>query len=288
VPFSITDLLFGIVVPALVAGTVLFLVTRFAALEVLKRSAAAVALAAGFLAGYGLLGLGPWKPQSHWHWLPYNLLLSLVALPLVGRVSGRWIIQGLLSLLVAGAAAWVLVPTWPDLAPPRTIQMVVWTVAVVAMTLLLEPLTRRVSGRLLPLVLTATLLAAAIVLALSGSLRFAQIAGLGMAALAGMTVAASRVGTAEPLSGAALSFSLLVSGLLLVGHVNSFSAVPTISYVLVPPAPLLLWMGVRFWPAPGIASPTWFRKWKRGLLLAGPSLVLLTLAVLLALLAELD
>ena len=76
-PFSLTDLLYGIVVPALLAGITIAVLHRFGPGEIFKRSAATVALVAGFLAGYGLLGLGPWQPAAHWHWLPWAVLLSL-------------------------------------------------------------------------------------------------------------------------------------------------------------------------------------------------------------------
>jgi hypothetical protein len=141
----------------------------------------------------------------------------------------------------AVAAAWVLVPTWDDLEPSRTVYLVVTVIYVTGLTGLLEPLARRFQGPLLPAMLWATMTTAAVVLALSGSLRFAQIALAGAAALFGIMLVACFRRNANMLTGVSSIFSVMAIGSLLIGQVNSFSEVPLSSYVLVPLAPLLLW-----------------------------------------------
>ena len=89
-----------------------------------------------------------------------------------------------------------------------------------------------------------TLLFGAALLATSGSLRFAQVLGAGAGALCGMAAAAWLGARARPLAlaGISLSFTVLLAGMMLVGRVNSFSSVPLASYVLIPVAPLFLWI----------------------------------------------
>lgn len=255
-PFSATDLLYGFVTPAAVAGVALFLL-RLIPADVAQRSAATVALVGGCWAGYWLLSLGPWQPETHWHWLPWAVLMALATGPVSCARGVSSVEQVALCVLVSTVAAWSLVPTWPSLDPPRLAQAGALAGYAVILASLLGPLTKRFKGPFLPAVLAVTLLAAAIVLALSGSLRFAQIAGAGAGAMFGIGIAAQLDKKADSLRGAAMAFTLLTAGALYVGQVNSFSNVPLASFALVPLAPLALWpctLG-------SLARQTGWRRW---------------------------
>lgn len=279
-PVSITDLLYGILAPAALAGALFVLLGRGLPSDIAKRFAATAGLAAGFCLGYGLLELGPWIPETHWHWLPAAVVATLAAGP-VARAGGvSWLERSLLYVLLAAVTGWFLIPTWNDLEPSRTTLLAGWCGYVVLVSLLLEALCSRATGGGLPLVLILTLLAAAVVLALSGSLRFAQIAGAGMGAMLGIGVTLVWSGTKDGLRGGMLAFTVFAAGALLIGRLNSFSDVPWASYLLVPVAPLALWLSVTG-PLGKVTG------WKRWLLQIGLAMLPLAAAVLLAAVAEL-
>jgi hypothetical protein len=276
-PFSLTDVLLGGVAPAIVAGVVLVLLRRFLPSELADRFAATVAVLSGFLTGYELLGLAPWMPTTHWHWLPYAMLGAAVIGPVA---EGGGAFKRVFShMVMAVAAAWMLVPTWDDLDPSRTIYLVVIVVYVIGLASLLEPLVKRFPGPLLPAILWATMTTAAVVLALSGSLRFAQITLAGAAALFGLMLVACLKRDVNMLTGISSVFSVMAVGSLLIGRVNSFSEVPLASYMLVPVAPLLLWVCTTG-PLSRLTSV------KRSFVYASLPIVLLVGSVLLAAVAE--
>ena len=243
-PFTINDILYGGAVPVIVAVTTLFVFRYLLPLAYSVRASASMATLSGFLVGYGLLKLAPWAPEAHWHWLPYLFIAAAVVGPVACAVGVNHVERLLLYLLVAVVAAWFLVPTWEDLDPSRRIHCVVFVVYVVVLASLLEPLAIRLLGPLLPIVFWATMTTAAVVLALSGSLRFAQIALAGAGSLFGVLLVACFRRHTNHVTGLVLLFSVMTVGLMLVGRVNSFSEVPLASYLLVPAAPLSLWLGV--------------------------------------------
>jgi hypothetical protein len=118
-----------------------------------------------------------------------------------------------------------------------------------------------------------------VVLGLAGSLRFAQMAGCGAAALGGMAAASWIVRAARPLvSGVALPAALLVTGAMLIGRTNSFSDVPLVSYLLIPLATAALWLAAT-------PSAVAARGWRRGARLVVP-VVVATAGAILALAME--
>lgn len=242
-PLTSQDILYGGVTPVIVACSVLLLVRHFTAADIGNRYAAALAHLAGFLVGYGWLSLGPWAATAHWHWLPYVMIAATIAGP-IATASGVRSFEGpLLYVVMTLVAGWLLVPSWDDLAPSRTVHLTVLVVGVVVLAGLLEPLAQRRPGPLLPTILWATMTVAAVVLALSGSLRFAQIGLASASALFGIVLVACFTRNENHLAGFGFVFATAAVGLMLIGRVNSFSNVPLISYVLVPIAPLTLWCG---------------------------------------------
>ena len=77
-PFSATDVLTGLVIPAVVAAAVFVALDRSRWLHALAPAAAGWSLALGFAAGYASAQLGPLRPTDHWHWLPLVMLLAAI------------------------------------------------------------------------------------------------------------------------------------------------------------------------------------------------------------------
>lgn len=279
-PFSAMDVLLGFVLPALWAGGVFALLSRFSPDGFCARFAPSVAFVGGFLLGYFSLKLGPLVPESHWHWLPYVMLLPLVVGP-VSVATGVTLLERLLLYALASVIAfWCLVPVRESLEPSRAALLLVSAGAVVLLACLLEPLSRKFSGSFFALILFLTLTFAAVLLAFSGSLRFAQIAGAGAGALAGVTGVCRLVPKADSLSGLSIGFVLFLWGILLVGRVNSFSNVPLASYLLIPLAPASLWL-VTLGPLSRLKGK------KRLLVSASLPIVISLVAIALAALSEL-
>jgi hypothetical protein len=281
-PFGIADVVYGFVAPAAIACVLLLVFRRRFAGRSAQAFVTTTAFVIGFQAGYWLLSwrlaLAPLRPSAHWHWLPEAVALTWVAAATGLVKSGRFRIWPVTVLLASVASAWVVVPDWATLEPSRAVHIVMFVAIVLPTTFLLEPLTGRYATPAFPAVLTGVFLSGAIVLVLSGSLRFAQMAGCGVAALLGLTVAVWLSKREQPLEGIAFPVTLVLSALMLIGRVNSFSEVPMISYVLLPLAPLTLWVEAK------TRRPD-DSRWRRSLLLSLPLLVC-GVAVVLAALPE--
>jgi hypothetical protein len=272
-PFSVNDVLYGLVIPVATTAIVMVILQRFRSTG---HSFASLAIVAGFFAGYRLMGLAPWKPATHWQWLPYAMLGAALAGACTSLTRAKWA-RLPVSLTLAIAAGWVLVPDWESLAPSRTVHLAAFTVYVLLLASLLEPLAARLAGPLLPATTWATMTSAAVVLALAGSLRFAQAASAGSAAMFGVTLVGLWQRETNHIRGASLVFAVMSAGLMLAGRLHSFSDVPVASYVLVPVAPLLLWASV--------IGPCSNQRGLKRIVVAGAPLAVLGVAVILAALA---
>lgn len=239
-PFSATDALLGFLLPALCAGAVLAGFLRISRKDAARRFAPSIAYVSGLLLGYFLLKLGPYSPEAHWHWLPYAMLLALVIGPVSLAAGVTSFERVLLYALVAVIAGRLLVPDWEDLKPSPLAHLVFFAIYSTLLASVLESQRRHFSGSLIATVHLIAMAFAAGVLALSGSLRFAQIAGAGAGASAGLALACRFVPKDDSLQGVSLVYVLLLNGILLAGRVNSFSNVPLASYLLIPLAPLSL------------------------------------------------
>lgn len=296
-PFSLSEVVYGSVAPTIIAAGVLWLVQwlteRFAgccsalpATTTLgdtqrvagNRYGAVLAVASGFAVGYGSLELAPWVPNTHWHWLVYAMAAAVIAGP-VTRAPGIWVGERvLLFALIASVSAWFLVPTWEDLNPSRATYLIGLVVSITVLACLLEGLASELPGPLLPALLWGTMTVAAVVLILSESLRFGQIALTAAAPFLGVTLIAALRRETNHLRGAGLLFAITSLGALMVGEVNSFSDVPPLAYYLVPIAPLTLWL-IAVGP---LAHATGVQRW---LLVFLPPVAILGTAIALAALA---
>lgn len=294
-PFSLQNLLLGIALPIVIAFVLTAISASISRNRVFTGTAAAVAVVLGFLAGYWLLKLGPVVPELDRDWLPYVAIAALVPAAIPHRGRGLFALQLFLLAVTVAGAGWVLVPLWESLEPSRNVHVIVWsgyTFLLSSAMLLIDRVEEQSlpqnnrdsrSGSLLWLFLiVATSGAGAALLLLSESLLFCQIMLAATAAFSGCAtcyVVADRFFQFRPsLSGISLVYSLLLPAAMLTGQVNSFSSVPTASYVILPLTPL----------AYGLVFPRRSESvsWKRTLLVIGVALAICGLAIGLALAAE--
>lgn len=184
-----------------------------------------LAVAIAYAIGYSLLP--PWAaliPTRHWHWLPgLGLLAGLVSLAAprpLSQGSGRLLLRAGLSVV----SAQVLVPTWPDLYPPRTVHIAGLSAGLFAIAAGLDPLLEGAQVRARSTVLAVCAATVAGVAATFVSFTYGQLAGLAAASFAGLAAAGRETGR----SGSALgpAYAVLVVGAAYIASVEP-----------VPPAP---------------------------------------------------
>jgi hypothetical protein len=238
--FAIELFVIGCVVPAVIATIVAGSVLRLRAGRTFSRWALPLAAAVGYAGGYLLLP--DWaaiRPQRHWQWLPY-LALAAAAIGPIGLDSRQaaWSRSLALTSLAVGAA-YLLVPLWPNLIPPRPWSLVLVSVYLSALALAAQSLVPRLTtGSFLALL---TLGAATVAGALAiDVVRYGQLAGMAAAVLfgCGVAVAISRPVDAVPGNGLPPLFAVLVGGSAYVGCVEPEP--PRWWLLLLPALPLVL------------------------------------------------
>lgn len=210
------------------------------------RLGAGLGLAGGFFAAFAFLDWAPLKPEDSWNWLPYLALLAVGAgfteelanVP----VSVRWCLRG----MVAAAAAWLLLPDWPELQANRVAWLAAIGLAVLVLWSLLELVAQRQPGPGLPLLLLALSLAAAALLFLAGNLKLALLPMALAAGLGGLTLVACIYSDKALLPGAVPGFTVLFVGLVFTARFHNYAEppVPAASFVLVGAAPAVLLLGL--------------------------------------------
>lgn len=268
------DLALGLLVPAAAAAVLWPVLSRLGPPRS-ARHGAALLVTLGCWLGYHLLKLGPLDPASHWHWLPWALLLAMVAGGVSVADGVGWLERLVVLLAVSGVCALALAPTWENVAPARGVQIIAWSVMAAASAASLTALATRVPPRRLLGCLTLASACGAAVTVSSGNLRIGQVLVAGVGAWAGLCAVAlwhrrphtnsADDSAADPfgerlsrsLSGAGLTASVLLAGTLWAARVNSFSGVPEAAYWLAAAAPHALWLGRsprRQWGAVTIVS----------------------------------
>lgn len=241
-PISLNEALLGFAVPAVVAALTLLLIKRCLPDDVGSRYAPSTAFVTSILVGYHFLGIAPWTPTAHWHWLPYALVLVCVLGPVANatgvRIGERLLVYALLALVVA----WHLAPTWANVAPAKSTQILVWAAAATVAALAFESLAKKSAGPFLPTVLAIICICASAVVVLSESLRLGQLTGIGAGAMTGIAIAAALGRQTGSLTAISLPLFVFLAGTMWIGHVNSFSKVPSASYLLVALSPLAYWI----------------------------------------------
>jgi len=259
-PFSWNDFLWGLAAPLLTAAGLRLLIvwivqhffpdeqndlgsheTDIAEPPLASPLETSLPLVVGAAVGYFVLKLGPWFPDAHYEWLPLGIAIVLLTASIVGMLGRSALVRiGVLPLAYAAVAAgvgYLLMPTWEDLSPPYVPYLVCWCIGVVTVTVATQLSPE--SGRWpFAVVWLGTCLAIAAIVAISESLRFAQVAGLTFSASLGLVVVGLLLGRSLS-GGIGLTLTTYLAGTLLIAQVNSWSDVPLICYWLPMAGPLL-------------------------------------------------
>jgi hypothetical protein len=189
----------------------------------------AAGVLAGWLAAVVSLRLAPLRPETSWHWLP----TLGVAAAIVGAIGGSLSIRIAHRALLAGVAAWLLVPAFASHH--------FWTrlilVGCIFPGAFLNWRTDNANGRVACLALALIAATGALILLHAGTARFAQMAAALAASLLGVAAAAQRPGV---VAGVAPVASVLLPGLLASGYFHSHSGLPLVTFLLVAAAPAIL------------------------------------------------
>ncbi len=189
--------------------------------------------------------LGSWTdlaPTRHWQWTFYVAVVAAALGPIAAAkglvLPERW----LLLLMGAFAAAWLLVPNWPSLQPPRSTWIPLLTTYLFALAALIEPLFDRLPATRILALLSTSALCVAVLVAAFVSLTYAQFAVGSAAALAGCSLAARHSNTVTS-SGLGLGYTVIVGGWAFIGAIEPTT--PLVGVLVAPLAPLALWLCVR-------------------------------------------
>ena len=231
---------FGGILPATVSIATVFLLRRVSPRNVSGRYAAAVGFALAFFVGYVLLpSPAALVPARHWHWLPYLGIGAAIIGP-VGLATGvskpeSWLLHFLLAIV----AAWLLVPTWSSLQPPRSVYIPILIGYFFLLTAFLTPLPARLPGRLFPTLLFVVSACVATLIAAFVSVSYGRIAGVAAAATFGSLVT-SGLHNDDENTGLLPAYVVVVGGAAFVGCVEPQP--PLIGILCLPATPLALWV----------------------------------------------
>lgn len=177
----------GVLVPAAGAAALVWLSRKLLRGDASSRYPAAAGFVGGFVIGYVLLAdWEEWLPERHWQWLPYLALAAGIVAPVANAkgvsLAERWLV----SLLLAAASAWFLVPTWSSLEPPRAFWLMALSGLLFLLAAGLDPLPQRIGSRPVLLSLSAASLVVTLMVGLCVSLTYALVAAAATASLAGV------------------------------------------------------------------------------------------------------
>lgn len=182
-------------------------------------------------------------PAQFWDWIPYLGLLAAFACGLTHAagvtVGERWLAIAHLTALTA----WKIVPEWDDLAATRTLQIVAVAVGIGVLTILIEPLATKPGGRAFPVWLIMAAGASALLILIEVSETFGRLAALPASAFGGCALASWLAPRDADWRTTGLPYAVLVGGYAFVGFV--YPAAPLTPLLLVPFAPLALWLCTR-------------------------------------------
>jgi hypothetical protein len=233
-----------ILAPAAVSLAIYWFAQRHLHPGAAERYPAAVALAAGYCTGYILLG---WPndvlPTRHWHWTlylaPAAAVLGPIAVSKGLALPERW----LLLLAAVVAAAWVLVPHWSNLQPPRSVLVPLLAAYMFLLAISLEQLLRRFPApRALAALGVSAMFIAVAAAAFIHVMTYAQFAAAAGAALVGCS-AAARFLNAESVRGLGLAYAVIVGGWAFILCIELQPANPGI--LIAPAAPFALLLCAR-------------------------------------------
>ena len=242
------QLILGLLLPAVVGGGILIFAKSLTSKRESEQKNAwfsgwlvAVALGAGYIVGYiGLEGLPPFPPREGVHWLCYLALIGLILgvfwhLAIVGRLIAQVVVSIVVPRLLLGSMfkySWGQfegIIWWVCLA---VVIFIFWNIVQQSFTVL-------PSGSWSPFVYFGLSGGTALILAVSGSLRLAQHAGILVALFAAIwliTLVSQRKLRVEdkapvfPISASAV-IALALAGIWMNGYF--YEEVPVMSAVLL-------------------------------------------------------
>jgi hypothetical protein len=244
---------------ALIAGIVSLAIawsaSRYLPTSVRDGFAFPAAAALGFFAGYALLprDSAPLLPSQSRDFLPYLALIAAVAS--ASAAGRRPFIRWTIFLITIALAASLLTPTWAIFGLTRPASIVVLIVYLLLLSLTLETVPPRLTGRIYVALLSISTAALAVVVGAYLSIKFAQLAAIAAASLAGCFAAAclaSQFAPQQSSRGIIPLFVVLVGGLAYVSSIEPDP--PLLGFLVVPLIPLSIWLAsvVRAVPfAPG-------------------------------------
>jgi hypothetical protein len=189
--------------------------------------------------GNSISSLVPSFAWTHEHWPLYLAPAVGVAAAAIGvlKPGQGWRMAAYAAIAIV--AAWVLVPTWPNLWPSRAMCVPLLAAYFTALAALLERLADRVSPILLVWMLAATAGGVALLVSARSSLSYGQMAGIGAAAFAAVAVMWSLHWWSAIPVGLGLAFSVIIGGWAFIAAI--YPNPPLFGYLLVTAAPLACW-----------------------------------------------
>lgn len=247
---SLKAIFFGLILPAIVCGSNFAAASLWAQCVGTKSRArlAAFAVASGYIVGYlGIEGRLPLPPREGTHWLFYLAIAAFV-------IEGVLFLPARIRLFVHLAFA-VVIPrlilnakfkyTWDTLE-----ELIWWACIALAIFLFFTSVDKGKhllpTGAAQPFVFFGLAGGSALILALSGSMRLAQHAGVLVAMLAAVWIAMLLLPrffgtTAASPDAFILAVAYLLVGLWLNGYF--YAEVPAASAVLLAVSPAMAWIG---------------------------------------------
>lgn len=250
---TLTFLALAIAVQTVVAAVVLGASRRTLPADLGQRYAAPCAFATACVTGYVLTDAIVFPPERHWQWIvPLAIGSSLIS-SIANSKSLRFIERLVLWLLTNLVAAWLIVPEWASLDPPRLVWIAGLVPCLTLLTALVEPLATRIPApsRLLSYAIAsfgvATLTTAFL------SLTYGKLAVVPAAALAGCFLG-SLWGKGGPLQGLGLPYAVVIGGWAFIAAIDPPE--PMWLLLIAAVSPLALWFTaigpaarLRGWPA---------------------------------------
>ncbi len=236
------DILWAVVAPAVLTAVILAL----SAIPWRKRPtpiwSLPLALAAGFAIAYvGVVGRPAFPPRAAQAWLMYLAPVAFVLAFVQALAPKSRRFAAALSALTLIAIPWLFLRTRVGLAPKEYwLSLLCIALAMVVFWMVVEKLARRVPGVPIPLVLMITAIVASMALMNAHTRDFALLAGSVVAVFAAAILLAwwRRI---VPSGGLALSFAILIPGLLAGGYFYADLAIRDAG--LIAAAPLAAWAG---------------------------------------------
>lgn len=231
----VIDASLNCMIPALVAAVVVLAATLVEGGKRAGIAGSAFAWLAALVSANAFRSLVPLKPgNSTLDWLIWSAIGATLAGLFIRGVSPKlgWLIR----IAVAGAAAWLLVPT-------ELRGLVVWLAPAFGGLILLgswasERLATRQPGAAVPLAWTIMLGGAACILIHAHSARLMEVASVGMMACLGILAVSSICQT--DVGGFSPAAAVLLPGVLLCGLHETYSELPWKAYACVAGAPMML------------------------------------------------